>query len=176
MIARNNEGLLNFNKLVIVGVELGAAIAMDWTAYDWTLPNYPGVKQSRDVKALVLVSPRWSYKGLHPSDSLDHAAIKRLLPIMIIVGKLDSKTASDAKKMHSKLQVVRREDYSDLPATEAAQKMTLWYMQPKTKFKNAMLLNHKPYNFPTLISKFIDIRVAKDSSPATAWIEHATRR
>ena len=179
LIGRNNQGQLNFNKLVIVGLELGAAIAVDWAAYDWSLPNYPGLKQSQDAKALVLVSPEWSYAGLHPSKSLNHAAISSLLPIMILVGKEDSRTASDAKRIHDKLQVVRREDFSGLSAAEAAEKMTLWYLPLPTKLQGAKLLNAKPFNteplkLPDYVSKFIDIRVARDTSAATAWIEHAT--
>ncbi len=62
LVKRNNAGELNLNKLVIVGSEMGAAVAMVWAAYDWTIPNYEhaGIKQGQDVKALVLISPKRS--------------------------------------------------------------------------------------------------------------------
>ena len=174
LVAKNNEEQLNLNKLVIVGMELGAAVAIDWAVYDWSFPDYPGLKQSKDVKALVLISPKGSYSGLRTPQSLNHGAIQSLLPIMILVGKNDPKAASDATRIHGKITSIRREEFPDLSPAEALEKRTLWFYPAPTKLQNAKLLNAKQLNLPGLIHKFIDLRVGKDTSGATAWVEHAT--
>lgn len=174
LVVKNNEGQLNLNKLVIVGMELGAAVAIDWAVYDWSFPDYPGVKQSKDVKALVLISPKRTYSGLRTSQSLEHGAVQSVLPIMIVVGKDDRKAASDATNIHGKIQSVRREEFPDLSPAEALERKTLWFLQAPTKLQSAKLLNAKSLNLPGSIHKFIDIRVGRDTSRATAWVEHAT--
>ena len=169
LIARNNKGELNLNKLVILGIEMGAAVAIDWAVYDWSLPNYPGLKQSRDVKALVLISPKRTNPGLQTSQSLKHEVIQSVLPILIVVGKGDPKAYSDASRIHSKIESLRRED-----PTEPPEKKTLWFSQPDTSLQGAKLLNAKSLPMPSFIHKFIDLRVGADNSRATAWVEHAT--
>jgi pimeloyl-ACP methyl ester carboxylesterase len=176
LVVKNNEGKLNLNKLVIVGMELGAAVAVDWAVYDWSIPDYPGVKQSKDVKALVLISPKRTYSGLRTSQALNHGVIQSVLPIMIVVGNDDRRAASDATYIHSKIQSIRREEFLDLTPAEAFEKRTLWFFPVPTTLQSAKLLNAKPLKMPSMIHKFIDLRVAKNTSGATAWVEHATPR
>ena len=174
LVVKNNAGELNLNKLVILGMEMGAAVAIDWAVYDWSFPDYPGLKQSKDVKALVLISPKRSYSGLQTTQSLSHGAIQSVLSIMIVVGKEDSKAFSDADRIHGKIDSIRREEFPGLSPAETLEKKTLWFFPAPTKLQNAKLLNAKPLNLPGSIHKFIDLRVGGDSSRATAWVEHAT--
>src|SRR5690606_37341174 len=61
----NDQGKLNLNQLCIIGVgDLGCALAVNWTVRDWTFQEISAVKQSRDVHALVLVSPEPTFKSL----------------------------------------------------------------------------------------------------------------
>ena len=61
----NDQGKLNLNQLCIIGVgDLGCALAINWTVRDWTFQEISAVKQSRDVHALVLVSPEPTFKSL----------------------------------------------------------------------------------------------------------------
>jgi pimeloyl-ACP methyl ester carboxylesterase len=173
LIRKNNEQQLNFNKLVIVGSEMGASVALDWAAYDWSLPSYPGVKQSCDVKALVLLSPTWSHTGLQTAQSLRHPAIQLRLGILIAVGTGDSKANDEARRLHAKLKL-SREDVSSLPPEEQKMRSTLWLAPLDTKLQGSKMLNVRALQLPARIASFIDIRVAKDANPDSVWVEHAT--
>ena len=173
LIRKNNDQQLNFNKLVIVGAEMGTSIAIDWAAYDWSLPSYPGVKQSRDVKALVLLSPKWSHTGLQTARSLNHPAVKSRLGILIAVGKADSKANDEARRIHKKLKA-SREDVSKLPPEQRKTRSTLWFAPLDTRLQGSKMLNVRALQLPVLIASFIDVRVAQDTSLDAAWVEHAT--
>ena len=68
LVTKNDEGDLNLNKLCLVGAGLGANVAANWAAIDWSWPPLAVGKQGQDVKALVLVSPRWKDHGLSMQD------------------------------------------------------------------------------------------------------------
>ena len=58
LVGKNDAGELNLNKLCLVGVGMGATVAVNWAAQDWDAPPLLVGKQGQDVKALVLVSPQ----------------------------------------------------------------------------------------------------------------------
>lgn len=175
LIRKNNAEELNFNKLVIVGAEMGASVAIDWAAYDWSLPSYPNMKQSRDVKALVLLSPKFSHAGLQTAKSLNHPALKARLGILIAVGKTDSKRSGEARRLHSKLKV-SREDVSKLPPEQRKSRSTLWFAPLDTRLQGSNMFKVRALQLPALIASFIDLRVVKDNGPDSVWVEHATAK
>src|SRR5262245_42776505 len=59
LIEKNDAGELNLNKLCILGAGMSANVAVNWALQDWTAPPLAIGKQGQDVKALVLISPRW---------------------------------------------------------------------------------------------------------------------
>ena len=61
----NNEGKLNIEMLTVVGGDVGALVALNWAAYDWTRPQLPTLKQGHNVKAFVLLTPTLNFKGRH---------------------------------------------------------------------------------------------------------------
>src|SRR5262249_33658905 len=64
LVDKNDAGELNLNKLCLVGSGMGASVAANWALTDWSYPPLAVGKQGQDVKAVVLISPRWSYNGL----------------------------------------------------------------------------------------------------------------
>ena len=77
LVTKNDAGQLNLNRLSIVGAGLGASVATNFAALDWSYPPLAVGKQGQDVKALVLVSPRWSYKGLILQNALRQPGVQR---------------------------------------------------------------------------------------------------
>ena len=112
LVKKNNDGELNLNRLVLVGSEMGAAVAVEWAAYDWSLPNYEHaqLKQSQDVKALVLISPKPSFKGLKTGQTINHPALRQRISIMLLIGANDPRVASNVGRMHKRLAADRGED------------------------------------------------------------------
>ena len=170
LVKKNNEGELNLNKLVIVGSEMGAAIAMVWAAYDWTVPNYQhaGIKQGQDVKALVLISPRWSYPGLDTSSILNArgvSAVRDRLSIMLLVGGDDPKALRDVERIEAKLVLNRPQPES------LAERHVLLVPPLPTTLQAEKLLNFPRFNIPKFICRFIDDRVINDE-PDAEWMEH----
>ena len=66
---RNNAGELNIDKLCVVGAEMGASVALNFALADALEQDSnrvlrPDYKLGRFVKALVLISPEHSFRGL----------------------------------------------------------------------------------------------------------------
>ena len=103
LMKKNNAGELNIEKLVVVGGEMGASVALDWARHDWSWPALVGRKQGQDVKALVLLSPKFSFPGITLQGALSHPEVRSRLPMLIVVGQGDSRCASDARRVESML-------------------------------------------------------------------------
>ena len=104
LVGQNDAGKLNLNKLCLVGLGMGATVAVNWAAQDWTAPPLLVGKQGQDVKALVLVSPRWKYKGVAMQPALRVAPLKQQVAWMLIAGKDDSAGLADAKRIFKQLE------------------------------------------------------------------------
>lgn len=103
LLEKNDEGELNLNKLCLIGVGMGASIATNWAARDWSAPALPTGKQGQDVKALVLVSPRWKYRGVTIQQALRHRDVRSQLAILLLYGKKDADTTGDVRRIYRQL-------------------------------------------------------------------------
>jgi len=168
LVKKNNAGELNLNKLVVVGSEMGATIAVLWAAYDWSIPNYEhaGIKQSQDVKALVLISPELDYKGLDMSKIVNApGAVRDRLSVMLLVGGEDTGRLKDAQTIESRL-VTNRSQPEALP-----ERKVLLVPPLPTKMQAEQLLNFRDFPIPKMICHFIETQVIKDE-PDAVWMEH----
>lgn len=104
LVDENDAGKLNINRLSILGSGLGASVAVNWTAVDWSAPPLAVGKQGQDVKALILVSPQWSYKGLQMTKALRHRGVREKVAFLIMYGSRDRSATSDAKRIESQLE------------------------------------------------------------------------
>ena len=67
---KNNEGEVNIDHLTLVATGESCIHAVAWAIQDWSWPDLNGVRQGRDVKAVVLISPKRKFKGLNMSVAL----------------------------------------------------------------------------------------------------------
>ena len=160
LMAKNNAGEINIEKLCVVGVEMGAVVAINWAARDWSWPALAIGKQGEDVKALVLISPEWSYKGLRINEAVAHPNVRQDLAVLLVVGKRNGKLLKEAQRLHSALEKYHA------PAAGDAQ--TLALHTPQTALQATRLLNEKSMHVGDTILKFIDARLAKQPIP---WSE-----
>lgn len=160
LIAENNKGALNIDKLCVIGSEMGAVIAMNWSVLDWSWPNLAIGKQGKDVKALVLLSPEYSSRGLGIERAFASNDVRQL-SFLIVVGEEDSKSARYAERIYGKLK-----KYHPEPAAEDAAKLkSLFYKKKATTLKGVKLLGQAQLQVKPTIAAFIDVRLAKKKYP-----------
>lgn len=104
LVNENDEGRLNINRLSIVGAGLGATVAVNWAAVDWSAPPLAVGKQGQDVKALVLLSPAWKNKGLTLQNALRHPGVRQEIAFCMLYGDRDRQTQADVKRIEKQLE------------------------------------------------------------------------
>ena len=159
LMKRNNEGELNVERLGIVGVEMSASLALNWAALDWSWPELPTGKQGQDVKAVALVSPEWSFKGLRISDAVVDPAVRSEIAFLIITGGRNSRMQGEAKRLYNAL--AKYHDVS-LPT----EKQTLFLKTPATSLQGMALLDEKSFDVQQMIVEFVTLRLV---DPTMAW-------
>jgi pimeloyl-ACP methyl ester carboxylesterase len=96
LVGKNDKEELNLNRLCLVGLGMGATVAVNWAAQDWVAPSLTVGKQGQDVKALVLVSPRWKDHGITIQDALKLASFKQSIAWMLVCGDTDTTSKGGA--------------------------------------------------------------------------------
>ena len=102
---KNNEEELNIDKLCVVGVEMGASVALDFAlfdsiGYEQQRVTVGPLQVGRFVKALVLISPDWAFRGLNTRKTLTSPVVRGDIPVMILVGKGNAKSLGDAERFY----------------------------------------------------------------------------
>jgi alpha-beta hydrolase superfamily lysophospholipase len=158
IIEKNNEGALNLRKLCIVGAEMGAAVAINWAALDWSWPPLATGPQGQDVNGLVLITPIWGYKGMSIVNATKQAGVQRAISALIIVGAQDSANLNDARRLHQTLAKFRV-DYSNAPREEWEQKQNIFFQTPKTSLEGTKMLGERSLRVEEAILDFIRMRL-----------------
>ncbi len=189
LIGENNAGKLNIEKLVVVGAEMGASVALNWAYYDWSIAPVGNKKQGQDVKALVLISPEKSTPGLainklasakplitrvfdpplkrafKDPDSMNFNMpvpldFRREVSALIFVGQRDPRAVANAKRLLDLLKKAKRSKLADT-------QKDLFYGEFDTKLQGTKLLGLK-LPLEKHLELFIDLRAAKRPLP---WAE-----
>ncbi|MCI0362040.1 MAG: alpha/beta hydrolase [Planctomycetaceae bacterium] len=166
MRLKNNAGEVNLESLCVVASDFSCILAMQWAAYDWSATILPSYKNGQDVKALVLLTPWQTHKGITMQKTLQHPAIRTKLSMLLIAGTDDSRGFSDAKKLNTSLEAFRPD--MKKPDVEA-QDRTLVFMQPETNLDGAKLLNPALKMMP-VIGTFVKFRLV-DRKEDFPWQE-----
>jgi hypothetical protein len=111
-------------------------------------------RPSNDVKALVLISPEWTFKGLPIKQPLEHPVVQRAVSVLIIVGRANRKAADDAERIHEMLERYRPEPEKQ----DAARLKNLFLIPVDTKLQGTKMLNAVT-KLEGVIAKFIELRL-----------------
>jgi dienelactone hydrolase len=168
---KNNEGELNLESLCVVGSEYSCILAMQWTAYDWSQPILPSYKNSQDVKAVVLLTPWQSHKGLTVQSAQRQLAGAKKISFLFVAGTEDSRGTADAKKLNTALEAGRPEMKRDDVKPEDR---TVVFMQPETVLSGSKLLN-PALKLDAVIGMFVKYRLV-DRAADFPWSERKSPR
>lgn len=158
IVSRHNAGELNVDKLCLVGAEMGAVVAVNWAAQDWSWTDLQGVKQSKDVRALVLLSPPRQFKNLSLAQALNFPPIRDILSFFIIVGAEDSAGVAAARSIAQQLERTR-------PKPTKIEEKTVFLQDAdlKTKLVGSKLLGESSLGVENVIAEFLKLRVVDQS-------------
>lgn len=157
----NNEGRLNLNALVVIGVRDGAVLAAGWTQRDWSFVSIGSRKQGQDVKALVMVSPKRTLKGVPIEGPLGTPTVVSL-PTMLVVGK-GSDEESDTKRIHKRVEAAKKK------FSGGKDPVGLELLEIKQPLGGAALLSGPANVIPSIV-KFVTTEV-EISDTKNPWIE-----
>jgi pimeloyl-ACP methyl ester carboxylesterase len=196
---RNNDGELNIDKLCVVGAEMGSAVALNFAMVDAVDQDHNRVfgadrefKRGRFVKAMVLISPEPSFRGLPTRLATAYPAVQNDISLLIVVGKQDTKALDDAKRINTLFEKYHPEPTGD----DKTDKQTLFFLELDTKLQGTKLLDPKlhipillyskaegltPLNrtitLQAVIADFIERRLIKsEQSKEWTWQERRSPR
>ncbi len=157
LIDRHNEEKLNIDALVVIGAKVGGVLALHWTARDWSWPQLPGFKQGQDVKAVVVLTPIVSFKGINSLPPFDQANLRDHISLLLLYGANDMKVMSAVRRIEGPLEKVRQTEF-DSPE-ERIEKQSLYVEGLDTSLQGTDLLTDQQLPTAKGIKLFIDRRV-----------------
>jgi pimeloyl-ACP methyl ester carboxylesterase len=177
---QNNEHKLNLDKLTVIGVEEGAALALCYAAadangYEQHQAKRGPLKLGNFVKAVVLISPQTKVAGLNTATAKvlhdpDFRDLRLNLPIMILAGDENPAYFKEAETLHNEFQKGRPKPDSKQSKPED---WTLWFYgkgRTSTKLQGAQLLAEPSMKVVLeRIQTFIKARLV-DNPDAKEWV------
>jgi pimeloyl-ACP methyl ester carboxylesterase len=164
LVGKNDKEELNLNRLCLVGAGMGATVAVNWAAQDWVAPPLTVGKQGQDVKALVLVSPRWKDHGVTIQDALKLGPFKQTIGWMLIYGKDDAAAMADAKRVYKQLDKLHPEP----EATKGAKPRDLVALGAPSALQGGSLFTQLGPKLEDQIIEFLSVHVTQKDLP---WVK-----
>ncbi|TWT99675.1 Alpha/beta hydrolase family protein [Botrimarina colliarenosi] len=172
LVAKNDAGELNLNRLGYLGVGLGAIVATNAAALDWAVPILNRGKQGRDVKALVLVSPPWRQLGLEMLPVLRQPGVQSEIEVLLTYGGEDKAVAGDVERIVRQLEKGRPApvDSTEEPAAEGEEPTPPSVVDApgKSRLQGSAWLKQAGRAGETAIIRFLDRTLA---GPDYAWTQ-----
>jgi pimeloyl-ACP methyl ester carboxylesterase len=166
LIGKNDAGELNLNKLCIVGAGMGANVGVNWALHDWSTPPLAIGKQGQDVKALVLISPKWSYSGLSFQAPMKSRALKQNLAWLIAYGAQDSKAKADVDRIEKQLERFHPKSAKGAGQPSSKLQVVSW----PSKLQGGTLMSQVGQPMEQKIIEFLTEHVGKETLPWSARI------
>jgi pimeloyl-ACP methyl ester carboxylesterase len=165
LVKQNDAGELNLSKLCIVGADMGAVVALYYAEWDWMLPAENKVP-SKDVKALVLLSPRWSFKGLPLNQLITRSIpVGRLISMLVVVGKEDQSSYSEAVRLQKLVERLRPDPPPDAPPEQR----NFYFIERNTRLQGTKMLGVRGLGLETIIPRFLELQLSDREGAAYAW-------
>jgi hypothetical protein len=164
LLSEHNAGKLNIRKLCVVGAEMGAVVALNWAALDWSWPPLVTGPQGQDVRALVLITPQWGFKGLTIKNATAHVDLLKSASVMIIAGAKDSANLDDARRLNQLFEKYHELPPPDAPLAVRQEKQDLFLITPATTLVGTKLLNEKSLRLEKVIADFINFRLVQNEN------------
>ncbi|MBA3482191.1 MAG: alpha/beta fold hydrolase [Pirellulales bacterium] len=164
LVEQNDAGMLNLNSLGVVGSGMGANVAVMWAARDWATPPLAARKQGQDVKALVLLSPRWNYRGLELRDAMQFPPVQQELSVLLAYGRADRQITKDCENIRKIFARYHPEPPADLVQTQK----DFFVYEPDTALQGTKLLNSREFGMGPRIASFFEARLGSREFP---WIQ-----
>ena len=164
LVEKNDAGELNLNKLCIVGAEMGAVVGVYYAMNDWTQIRREANRAAaaQDIKGLVLISPDRDFRGMPLNKPLNHPLVRSQISAMIVVGREDSRSLTEAKRVYNVLRKthVTRDDVAD----DELSKIDLFFLEAPTKLQGTRMLGVR-VGIERLIARFIELRLINQDYP-----------
>ena len=155
LVEKNNRGELNLNALCVIGSGMGANVAVHWSANDWAWPELAALKQGQDVKAVVLSSPEWGFRGLPLLSPLRQPGFRERVSYLIVYGEQMGKAKKDALNINKNLTKF----HPDPPRDKVKELKSLFLVGLPTKLQGTKLLTASDFGMDRDINAFIDARI-----------------
>ena len=159
LMEQHNQGNLNIELLCIISADVSCTVAMNWAIKDWNAPPLPTLKQGQDVKALVLLSPKQTFRGVSAAPvfrntSPGGAQLKGWLSVLIVVGSDDLDAYDEAERIYASFKRFRPGQPSSDP-----KERTLFLVKPATSLQGAKLVSTQGLTVQRDIATFIKLRL-----------------
>lgn len=168
LVSKNDQGELNLNKLCLVGSGMGASIAANWALKDWTAPPLAIVKQGQDVKAIVLISPSWSFNGLSFQAPMRFAPLKQNVAWLLMCGGEDTKAQGDLRRIFKQLERFHPEP----SRATGKQQSSLVVIEWPSKLQGDLLIKQLGTSLEEQLIKFLTEQVSRKQHP---WLNRRGR-
>ena len=162
LVGKNDAGALNLNRMTYIGIGMGAVVAVNAAALDWSAPMLSASKQGKDVKSVVLISPPWKYKGAGLMNALRQRGVQNEVAVLLMYGGEDRTSTSSAEKIYKQLEKARGEQP---PVTDDALP-SLLKAPGRSALTGSKWLKQAGDNAEKLIVRFTQEHVAE---PDFAW-------
>jgi pimeloyl-ACP methyl ester carboxylesterase len=97
----------------VLGVGFGGTLALNWAVRDWQVRNLPTYKQGQDVKTLILISPRQTFKGVNVNPALKDRLTLSQVSLLMVVGTQEAARYADAKRIYKAFESAHGDEDKD---------------------------------------------------------------
>ncbi|MEM7314956.1 MAG: alpha/beta hydrolase [Planctomycetota bacterium] len=167
LLKEHAEESLNIEGLTLVGADLGGLLAIHFAAQDWSWPSLAGVKQGQDVRAVVLLSPLQTFKGINTKEPLMQDDVRSTVSFLMMYGRDSSKQAGTIRRINASLKRYRKTKF-DSPEERRAEQ-DLFIFDLPTSLQSTKLLTDRQLPTANRIREFIGARVVDKMKEEFPW-------